>query len=63
MATILAVAFGITTVVFGIKWFLTKAAFNTLSKWMLEKSNMIPTDEELDEIGNTVIREMFVTEK
>lgn len=59
MATILAVAFGITTVVFGIKWFLLKAAFKTLSTWMLEKNNVFPTDEELDEIGNTVIREMF----
>lgn len=59
MATILAVVFGITTIVFGIKWFLMKAAFGTLSKWMMEKSNMFPTDEDLDEIGNKVIREMF----
>lgn len=59
MATILAVAFGITTIVFGTKLFLMKSAFNTLARWMLEKSNVFPTDEELDEIGNKVIREMF----
>lgn len=57
--TILAVIFGITTIICGVEWFTTRAALNASWIYILGKGEKMPTDEEIKELSNMAVRMML----